>query len=319
MENTNKRNINLDAFKTIAAISVVFIHYNHVSGCAGELYTRIIYNITTFAVPLFFVITGFYILPLIEKQRSSAYVRKILQMALCSSLLYFVFYLIDSPDRLDWLKTHYTIGTMFTWLTGQDDPAGFHLWYFYCLLWSFTIVSAVLKYLGAVALYIIALLMVIYHFTGNGMFYCYTISLPALTIGVCLFKNKDKVMRIPPKIAIACGIGMIGLMSVEAYYNNSVPGYYYEGHILALILFVFAICSPSIPYAGKLAYIGLEYSALIYIFHVLANNLLCRVFEFDSVVSQIARPLFVFAISLILARSFIYISRLKIAYGTHKN
>ena len=69
IKNTNSRNTTIDAIKAIAAINVVFLHYNHVGGGIGEAYSRIIFNFTTFAVPFFFMVTGYYMIPLIQKER----------------------------------------------------------------------------------------------------------------------------------------------------------------------------------------------------------------------------------------------------------
>lgn len=51
MAGIKNRNHALDAFKAIAALGVVFIHYNHVGGDAGKFYTGLMLNITTFCVP----------------------------------------------------------------------------------------------------------------------------------------------------------------------------------------------------------------------------------------------------------------------------
>lgn len=319
MAEINNRNVGLDAIKAIAAISVVFIHYNHVGGDVGEIYTRIIYGITKFAVPFFFMVTGFFLIPIVEKNREKVYARKILLMALCSSAFYFVFYLLDAEDWLGWLKTHYTAGSIFTWLTGQDDPAGFHLWYLYCLLWTFTIVVAIYKYCNIGVLYLITLILVLYHFLSVGMFQCYTESIPAVLLGMILYKNRNRICRLSPKLVAMCAICMLIIMMVESYYEITEPGFYYEGHILALIAFIFALSAASSFTPGWLSYIGLEFSALIYILHVFGNNILSRFIVYDSVMLQVLRPWMVFGFSLVLAMICVNASRLKIKYGTYKN
>lgn len=317
MSETKSRNDSIDAIKAIAALSVVFIHYNHVEGNIGEIYTRIIFNITKFAVPFFFMVTGFFLIPIIEKNREKKYVRKILLMALCSSAFYFVFYLLDSEDWLKWLKEHYTAGTIFTWLTGQDDPAGFHLWYLYCLLWTFAITATIYKYSNIGTLYIITLILMLYHFLNIGMFRCYTESIPAMVIGMIIYRNRDRISRFSPKLIAMCATCMLMLITIESYYEISA-GWLYEGHILALIAFILALCAPPLN-SSRLSYIGLEFSALIYILHVFVNNIFLRLMDFDSILLQIVKPWMIFGGSLGLATICVYISRLKFNYGAYKN
>lgn len=313
------RNSGLDAFKAIAAISVVFIHYNHVEGDIGEIYTRIIFNITKFAVPFFFIVTGFFLIPIVEKHREKAYLKKILIIALCSSAFYCSLYLIDTADRLGWLMEHYTLGRVFTWLTGQDDPAGFHLWYLYCLLWTFTITVVIYKYSNFAVLYLVSLMLVAYHFFGAGMFQCYTISIPAMVLGMVLYRTRSRISRLSPKIVAICAIGMLVIMVGEAYYDISEPGFYYEGHVLAIIFFIFALCTLDRFNSSRMAYIGLEFSALIYILHVFANNILSRFIVYDSIMLQVLRPWMVFGLSLGLAMICVYMSSFKIKYEAYKS
>lgn len=319
MSDSKHRNTSLDAVKAIAAISVVFLHYNHVDGEIGEIYTRLIFNITTFAVPFFFMITGYFLIALVENHRDKGYLKKILQMALCSTAFYFVYNVVVSGDGLDWIKNHYTIGSVFTWLTGQDDPAGFHLWYFYCLLWSFTIVTFIYKLFNVGALYALALIMLVYHFSGAGMFSCYTVSIPAMVLGIALYKNKTLINRVPANAVFGCAIVMLFLMGLEAYYNIGKPGFYYEGHILALIIFILAMRIPSALNSSGLAYIGLECSALIYILHVFVNGIFSFVIDYRTIPLQVLKPWIVFGGSLGLAMICGYVSKLKLNYGAYKD
>lgn len=313
---SNNRNINLDVLKTLAAFSVVCIHYNHVSGNIGEIYSRIIFNITKFAVPFFFLITGYYLRPLTDKQKNKAYLRKILIMALSSTAFYFTFYIIDAKDSLEWLKSHYTLGSTFTWLTGQNDPAGFHLWYLYCLIWSFMITSVILKYLGSGWLYVFAVFTVIYHYTDVDWFRCYGLSVPSMAIGVYLYENNNRIQRLSPKLLSLLTVAMLLFMACEAYYEWSEPGYHYEGHILAVLLLILAICYPSGHDKLWLAKIGAEYSALVYILHVFASNILSRFISYETVTLQVARPFIVFATSLLMAMLVMFIYRLKKKWNT---
>lgn len=307
MRDSSNRNTSIDAIKTIAAISVVFLHYNHVESHVGEIYTRIVFCVTTFAVPFFFMTTGYYLPQLVEKRRYKDYIKKILIMALCSTMFYFIYYCSTAPSSFEWLKTHYTVGATIMWLTGQDDPSGFHLWYFYCLLWSFAIVCIIIKYCKYKILYLIALTLVFYHFSGIDWFKCYTSSIPAITIGILLYNYRDKVKLLPLKYILAIIVGVFLLM-VYICCNNRVPvGLFYEGHLMALLIFVLAIRQPHNQIFNSFAIIGLKYSAFIYILHVFVNEVLNRVICYDSILLQVVRPCFVFGISLLLSMMCVFV------------
>lgn len=320
MGKPSARNTTIDAIKTIAALSVVFLHYNHVEGDAGEIYTRMVFGFVTFAVPFFFMTTGYFLPQLVEKHRHKDYVKKILVMALCSTTFYFVYFFSTAPDRLDWLRTHYTVGSIVMWLTGQDDPAGFHLWYFYCLLWSFVIVCTIIKYFSDKVLYVIALALVLYKFTGIEWFGCYTQSIPAITIGVLLYNYREKVAELPLKYILTVIVGVFLFIGYIGY-NGHVPvSSFYGGHVMAFVIFVLAIRRPSIKHFGGVAIIGLKYSALIYILHVFVNDVLNRVICYDTVLLQVLRPWIVFGISLLLSVMCVFVKQLlKREYATHKN
>lgn len=168
-------------------------------------------------------------------------------------------------------------------------------------------------------LYLLTLVVIAYHFSDIGMFRCYTISIPAVVTGMLLYRNKDKVSKMPYKTVIMCAVGMFLFMGIETYYGFTEPGYYYEGHILALIFFVLALSMTAIFKSGRLAYIGLEFSALIYILHVFANNILSRFVDYDTIPLQFLRPWMVFGLSLGMSMICVYVSRLKISYATCKD
>lgn len=263
----SSRNTNIDALKAIGALSVVFLHYNHIEGVIWGYYTAIIFSLTTFAVPFFFMTTGYFIPSLLINGRENSYIKKILMMALCSSSLYFIYYCSTAGNSIDWIKTHYTLGSTLMWVTGQDDPAGFHLWYFYCLICSFILTCFVIKRFKYKYLYCIAILLVCYHVLGTRWFDCYTQSIPAMSAGIVIYQYREKIIELP-RLYILFLTLLTAALYVNHFVNEFVMGAFYEGHLLALILFIFAIRHPDVKFYGSdwLAKIGLKYSAYIYIY-----------------------------------------------------
>lgn len=75
------------------------------------------------------------------------------------------------------------------------------------------------------------------------MFRCYTESIPAMVIGMIIYRNRDRISRFSPKLIAMCATCMLMLITIESYYEISA-GWLYEGHILALIAFILALCAP---------------------------------------------------------------------------
>lgn len=308
---TSKRNSALDVLKCVAAFFVVTIHYNHVSGFYGDIYTRMVFAIVETAVPIFFIITGFYLPVLIERNRVQSHIVKILRMALASSIFYFFVYLCDASIRgnaKEWLSSHYTLGSLCMWLTGQDDPAAYHLWYFYCLLWTLALCGFVVHRWGYKILYAISLLAITYSFSGIGSFACYTTSIPCIAVGCILNQLNKKHSLCAGWIIIVCLVSAGGLLA-EAYFQIELFAHNLLRISCAAALVSFGVMNPHAGTGSTTAKIGLKYSAYVYIFHVYVNYLLNFIITYNTTLLQVLRPWIVFVITLVLVVLFCRIKK----------
>lgn len=127
-----------------------------------------------------------------------------------------------------------------------------------------------------------------------------------MSAGIVIYQYREKIIELP-RLYILFLTLLTAALYVNHFVNEFVMGAFYEGHLLALILFIFAIRHPDVKFYGSdwLAKIGLKYSAYIYIFHVLVNAVISKVIEYDSIFSQIMRPWSVFIMSLLLSMIFV--------------
>lgn len=77
----------LDAMRLVAAFFVVCIHYWIVP---GSMISRYVIVVARFAVPFFFMLTGFFLQTVIDKGRFKGYMQKIVMLTVGANILYFI-------------------------------------------------------------------------------------------------------------------------------------------------------------------------------------------------------------------------------------
>lgn len=302
-----QRNYALDVLKCIAALMIVFLHYNRVEGEYGILYSDIMRSITRVAVPLFFMITGYYLPVIAARCRLFEQIRKVLVMALCSSLFYFSYRLVDAyfnESLMEWLTGHYTPSTIFVWLVFNDAPSGYHLWYLYALLYSLLFYAAIYKvdipqYIPHITIALFCVVLVA-NYTDLIFVRNYFLGIPCIGCGVMI---REGVFRIPyRKVLFVVSLFLvIAEMLIVKYYLGKTFDVYTFSIPLALCLLTWAIDNPQVGENTVWATIGLKYSAYIYILHVFVDNMIGRVISYDTTVLQLARPFIVFVITLLFS------------------
>jgi len=226
------KKLNLDITRFIAALLIVAIHtypLNSINGTLDYMITRVLARI---AVPLFLMITGYFVLPKAAKEKEVlvTYTKKIIKIYLICILLYlpFNFYMKDFKNI-----------TIFTFITNILCKGTFyHLWYFPALILGVWITYFMIKKLDTkkqiiliIVLYLIGLggdsyyglfskiniikqfyqgIFSIFTYTRNGIFYVPIF----LYIGYFLHKSKSKLTI--KKVSIATILSLI-IMEIEGY------------------------------------------------------------------------------------------------------
>lgn len=144
LEKTSARQSGLDVLKCIATFLVVCIHCAPVSygGTSGaDIATLGLNALQRTAVPVFFMITGFYYPDMLQRGKVCRQIFKILQLTIGASLLYFLFGLVShwrAADTADWLAHTFSPYHIKLWIFLNDAPFGFHLWYLWAILYVLT-------------------------------------------------------------------------------------------------------------------------------------------------------------------------------------
>ena len=154
----------INCFKLLAALFVIMIHTSPLTSVSPEadfVLTRIIART---AVPFFFMVTGFFVLPkaLGDTRRGLRYLRRIGLIYLASMLLYLPVNLyaghFNGAGLGGLLKMILTDGTFY------------HLWYLPALLLGFALVWAGLAYLPAKAVFLISVFLYLTGLPGDSYY-----------------------------------------------------------------------------------------------------------------------------------------------------
>lgn len=317
------RNDSLDTLKCIASILIVFLHYNKVEGDFGELYSDIVRALARCAVPLFFMITGYYLPIIVNKGGLHCQFYKVMRLAFGATAFYFTYRCVDVScvgNIMQWINVHYTIGTIFTWLVLNDDPSGYHLWYLYALLYSLFFYQCIYK-IGKRSWipYIICamfMIVIVSNYTGILFVRNYLLGIPCIGVGIIIRDNNVEINDSILKSVIPFCVVLV--VTEMLFVKNSI-GVTFDVYTfsipLAVCLLLYAIKHPNIG-KGNISIVGLKYSAYIYIFHVFVDNMIMKFIEYDIVFLQIMRPFITFGASLLL--SILYVNIKNRINGTQK-
>ena len=140
-EKTKNRVDNIDVLKAICAFGVVCIHVPF-PGTIGEYFT----TLTRIAVPIFFMITG-YFYPNVERSSGKIkQIKKILILMIKANLIYFLWNIVYAAIGQNiefYLKDTFTLKNLRDFLLFNESPLREHLWYlgaiFYVLVIAFVV------------------------------------------------------------------------------------------------------------------------------------------------------------------------------------
>ncbi len=303
----------LDVLKCLAAFFVVWIHYG--SGWLSP--------IVRCAVPIFFVITGYYYPMMVENGKFWKHIRKLLVMVICASVLYGAYDLQHHirHNTLDVWMNAFQLKRIIELAIANEPLFGFHLWYFFAVLYCLIIFRLADKWrLTKWLRYAVPLLLLVLfarnfalfpaHWVRNFLF----MGLPCMMIGRCIRENKDGAFRFLSNErnlwayslgSLLLAYGEMWLLSIICSDKGMREMYLFT---LPMILpcFYWALRHPQFGEGSWMAIIGRKYSAYIYIFHVLAAIWLSHFLDRDaSLLVKAVYPFIVFAISLCMAWLFV--------------
>lgn len=296
--------------KAIAAFCVVVIHYP--IALRYEFYP-IIYT----AVPLFFVITGYFLY-----KGSSAEIinsgkkqlRKIIKITLIASIVYYIYKLIVSYlSGNGFIPPFYSIYDVIIWFIFGFNFSG-PLWYMTALGWTLLIIIILYKLGWQKLLYLTPLAFILYNIilayplrdiTLPWYFETNFVSsgLPWVAVGMFIKKNETHIERtLSTKAAWVLFILILGLRYIEQYCFVGAEPRAMLNVPLVIIIFILCLRYKSYGQNGAMAQLGRKHSTNIYLYHSLVGGIILFICgNIDVTIPDSVCALIVYPLTLLLS------------------
>lgn len=274
------RTYSIDMIKGWAALSIVCLHCTN-----SDAFDSVIHLIGRMAVPMFFIITGYFLPTMLGSGRLHKHIIKILKIFVYSVLLYLLLLCVEGLIKGDIASKLSNVinstNVLQLLLLGRNpfNVNGGHLWfliaefyvlivlYFYTKHWR---IERLFKYIPILFFigYILSSITDIPRiYYQNWLF----IGLPYILLGSYIYRNKDKVsstkfyftiLLIVFSIIYALEIGSYSLLNLPVHrehYLSIIP--------LVAIILIWASKYPNIGKDWAITSIGKNLSLYIYIIH----------------------------------------------------
>lgn len=323
----------INALKIIAAFFVVGIHV-HFPGDFGRAFVAV----ARFAVPFFFMVSGFFSYYDDKSVLDAKYKRKISHVAvlfLGGTLLYFLFNIavaVVNSDVKNYLSELLTAENFISFLLFNHTCVSDFLWFLPALIYVYAVfflfekkgLTKKLYFLIPVLFFAGVLIRELPEFI-DGMpslfskaYLCRNwlfVGLPFFMAGHYIRINEEKLTRKFSDISLAL-IMLVSTAEAVIVDMLHVQKALYIGTFFAVIsLFVFVLKKEGKIKSGKIAYLGAEYSLYVYIFHIMIKNVLTRVLSTGILASAgevlvPVMPFIVFALTLFASAVYVYLKKI---------
>ena len=272
------RKESFDTLKFFLAFFIIIIHtgFTGVFGIGVEAFSRI-------AVPLFFMITGYY-LPIMTEEKIKKYFCKVVFLTIISTVFYLLFTyagVLIGEYPTDQFAQIFSVKSIRNWmLINAVGGKGMHLWYLYALLYVLIIIYTTRKIKKISLLYkILPLLFVgnyIFSYFGVGLYRNFLFTgLPYVLLGYLFRENEEKLKIHSIKyrnLILGFTVMCMGLGVEMLIYNFTgtelIRDHYLFTLPMAICIFTISIKYPHWGSGSLLPIIGKKYSAHIYIMHI---------------------------------------------------
>ena len=312
-----KRLNNLDILKAICAFLVICIHISY----KGKI-ENIIMPLCRIAVPIFFMITGYFYHKTSKKPLKQ--IKKIFLLIVLSNLLYIIINTIINGNMT--VPNKEEIKNSFLY---NSSPFSFQLWYLNALLYVLIIayLSDKLKIRKYLYYFIPFLLLtnIVYGeysivvlnkdfdpiYMRNFLF----MGLPFFLLGDLVYKNEDKLKeklstgKLSIMILIFAATTIVEEYMLDEIKKNAIGDLYISTIFLAVAIFIYAIKIRQVDIKNKLAIIGRKYSTYIFVIHVMFITLFNKYIVSNNILNNVIQIIIFFA-SLLVAMSYVKIKSL---------
>ena len=293
MGGLTKRNHLIDAMKAIAAIGVVFVHFQF-PGVVGKVCAAF----GTVGVIFFFLISGYqtYCQDSMDASKILRRFKRNLKLVAAVLLVYLIYTVVEQialGTFLTWLHTYILNPVTYIRLLALGDldfiNCG-HLWYMVAMLYGYLILYCMEKfrlhkifYIALPLLLIIRISMETYtnsfshfswfdwHFSGNFL----VGALPIMVLGNFLCCKEERVNKLGARVLIPCSVVLMSLVFLTV--NVKIFGMDCSQLFkiaAATVLFMLCLAITREKPIPALGYIGRNLSLHIYIWHLLVGSVL---------------------------------------------
>lgn len=321
-----ERNQKIDMMRFIAAFFVITIH-------SHDFFTAdYTVPIARFAVPLFFMISGYYYFQTKNTKKMKKRIKSILMLILESCIIYFIFFeteaIIGAENVFQRVIEGYSINTFFNLIFLNKFMTAYHLWFLPALLFCYIIgyyayKKKIIKFFYA----LIPVLLVIHILFGT-----YSLAFSELKLDLVYFRNwiftglpffflgafineyySSNKFKIPD-FALYTGAVIFTITTVlESRFlcdYMNLQELYLSTPFLALTLFLLAVKPPTdrtlnCRTVNFLAMLGREYSLYIYILQIIVVLVIERSLEYFS---SALKSIFYFTMPVLIMLSTLVLS-----------
>lgn len=315
------RNHGLDALRFVCAFLVICIHVQF-NGTIGKYFI----SLTRIAVPIFFMITGYFYQESVNKGRIHEQIIKVIKLCVYSNFFYFIFNCFIATKHnniINYINNCFSVKSVIKFFIFNDTPIEGHLWYLGALLYVLVIISTIDKLKNREILYpFIPILLICdlifgkyslfilrYEFpfiiVRNWLF----VGIPYFLIGDIIRKSDGHNKKVHTKNIYVCAIVFSITTLLErciliSLNLNATRDHYISTTFLAITMF---LLFRQMQGKGleKVADLGRKYSTIIYIIHPIFIKI-CNLVVVDNMplighIYLMVSPIFIFVLSLLFA------------------
>lgn len=250
--------------------------------------TGIVSAISGFAIPCFYILSGYFILPSDMELSTKRTVRKIKRSALCMAFMFLVYLLINIiVCVIKHISVKVTKRVIFNFLVLNlwPLPIGSNIWFIQAMLYAYIVILiahklGMMKFYKPVLIITLIIMLLTGEFAGlihfNVLGYNYipgnwlTRALPYILIGKLIRDNEDRLLK--SKMWKCLLITVVGaLLAIgEIVLLGKTGLLVYEGHMIGYGVMAVAVCcmalSKPMGHLNPITYFDTELSGVIYLF-----------------------------------------------------
>ena len=324
----DKRSYSIDFIKGIAAISIVCLHCEN-----NDAVDSLIHLVGRMAVPMFFIITGYYLPSMIKSGSLGRHICKLLRILIGGLLFYLSLYCIEAAihgvfwDRLFQIVQWRKLWECLLLARIPLNIGAGHLWYLLAILYIllFVLFFTRKSQLRSLFFLIPILFLVGYLISSFDVDYSLRpyyqnylfIGLPYVLLGSCIFEGSWPKMT-NKRLGLWIALSAVAyLAEIVLYVIIGLPSH--REHYLAIIplvsfILIWAAGNPQFGRNSFISRIGRKYSIYIYVVQFYIAAKLWTPFHGSSLNSKIQMLLSV-ALSILVSYIFVIVKQKVFGYG----